>query len=443
MALLKIISGDSSGYTLPVSGSNQRIGRADSNDLCLPDGSVSGSHCEISIDSGGNLLVLDLGSTNGTFVEGQRVSKALVQPGQRLRLGNIEMLFESNPAPLPPVPLNLPPPPVAAPPPVARVVAAPVATAPVAASDQCRNHPGVAAVAICNKCGAKSCASCTRQQKVGRNIIHFCGACGGQCRTVAEIQKAAAVEATRTKTFGAGVKRAFAYPFRGNGIFLLIGGTIFFGFLDWLTSGGRGIGIFSFAVQVILWGYLFAVMQRIVVSSATGEEDPPDFPEVSDIHSDIITPFIQLLVTSIVSYGPGVVITVIAVVNQNIAAVNGGSGSSADFLLILGKLATFAGGVYFPMALLGVAMSDSYAALNPAFVFASIARTKRDYIVTCVVFTVLGLFPEFFQGWVNAIDIPLVPHLLYWFFFMAIMVVSMRILGMFYYINRHRLGWGL
>jgi hypothetical protein len=253
------------------------------------------------------------------------------------------------------------------------------------------------------------------------------------------LKKAAAIEATRTKTFGAGVKRAFAYPFRGNGIFLLIGGSLFFGFLDWLPS----FGIFGIAVKVIMWGYLFAIMQRIVVSSATGEEDPPDFPEVSDIHSDIITPFLQLLITSVVAYGPGVVMTVVAVVHENMAVINGGSASSSDLLIMLGKATTFAGGVYFPMALLGVAMSDSYAALNPVFVFAAIGRTKRDYLVTFIAFTILGLFPEYLQGWITAIDIPVAPHLIYWFFFMAIMVISMRILGMFYYINRHRLGWGL
>src|SRR3954467_10326187 len=121
MALLKIVSGDSAGAAFAVGNGEHRVGRADGNHIRLPDGSVSSSHCEITLDSSGNLLIRDLGSTNGTFIEGQRVREALVLPGQRLRLGNLQLLFENalathappSPEPAMPLPINLPPPPVA------------------------------------------------------------------------------------------------------------------------------------------------------------------------------------------------------------------------------------------------------------------------------------------------------------------------------------------
>lgn len=51
------------------------------------DGKVSQQHCKLSV-SGDKLWVEDLGSTNGTFVNGERVTTALVSPGDEIKLGN-------------------------------------------------------------------------------------------------------------------------------------------------------------------------------------------------------------------------------------------------------------------------------------------------------------------------------------------------------------------
>jgi hypothetical protein len=90
-----------------------RIGRSMANDHLIPHPSVSGLHCELTLDEEGNLFVRDTGSTNGTFVDGQKVSEALMKPGQVLRLGEVELVFETS-APLP-VAQRAQPPPAAAP----------------------------------------------------------------------------------------------------------------------------------------------------------------------------------------------------------------------------------------------------------------------------------------------------------------------------------------
>src|SRR5207237_10852433 len=116
MALLKIINGDSAGASYAIGDGSHRVGRADGNHVRLPDGSVSSSHAEVLLDPAGNLIVRDLGSTNGTFINCQRVREAVVQPGQQLRMGGLELLFENSVAPSHapalPMPVNLPPPPV-------------------------------------------------------------------------------------------------------------------------------------------------------------------------------------------------------------------------------------------------------------------------------------------------------------------------------------------
>src|SRR5580700_2624635 len=74
------------------------IGRADGNTFQLVEPSISGRHCEVRLH-GGELLVRDLLSTNGTFVGGKKVSEAAVKPGETLRLGDVELRFESGSAP--------------------------------------------------------------------------------------------------------------------------------------------------------------------------------------------------------------------------------------------------------------------------------------------------------------------------------------------------------
>jgi pSer/pThr/pTyr-binding forkhead associated (FHA) protein len=70
------------------------IGRADYNDLVLPDESVSTSHAKLQRREGVWVLV-DLDSTNGTFVDGDQVKgEAALAPGATVRFGEISLVFE-------------------------------------------------------------------------------------------------------------------------------------------------------------------------------------------------------------------------------------------------------------------------------------------------------------------------------------------------------------
>ena len=69
------------------------IGRDNSvNDIVLPGSSVSRRHSRIESD-GTNFYVHDTGSTNGTFVNGQQVSTAMLHNGDTLTIGNIVLRF--------------------------------------------------------------------------------------------------------------------------------------------------------------------------------------------------------------------------------------------------------------------------------------------------------------------------------------------------------------
>jgi pSer/pThr/pTyr-binding forkhead associated (FHA) protein len=71
------------------------IGRRHNCDLRIPLDCISKKHCQISCDEG-VLKIRDLGSRNGTFLNGARINEAVIQPGDRVRVGPIGFVFQIN-----------------------------------------------------------------------------------------------------------------------------------------------------------------------------------------------------------------------------------------------------------------------------------------------------------------------------------------------------------
>lgn len=72
--------------------STKTIGRATGADFILDESLVSRVHCRVEVNVSGDLDVTDLGSTNGTFVNGNRVTTARLVPGDRLKVGRVELI---------------------------------------------------------------------------------------------------------------------------------------------------------------------------------------------------------------------------------------------------------------------------------------------------------------------------------------------------------------
>jgi hypothetical protein len=77
-------------YTLRAG--RQTIGRREDNDIIIDEPSVSSSHAWI-LNQQGRHVVMNMLSTNGTFVNDQRVHEATLTHGDRLRLGQAEFVF--------------------------------------------------------------------------------------------------------------------------------------------------------------------------------------------------------------------------------------------------------------------------------------------------------------------------------------------------------------
>jgi CheY-like chemotaxis protein len=98
MPKLVIVSQSLAGWSYELSGSWATIGRADGNTFQIVETTISARHCEVRLQ-GDELVVRDLLSTNGTFVQGRKISEAVLKPGQTLRLGNVELRLELSATP--------------------------------------------------------------------------------------------------------------------------------------------------------------------------------------------------------------------------------------------------------------------------------------------------------------------------------------------------------
>src|SRR5262249_8231469 len=72
-----------------------RVGRHPDNDFRIEHSTISSVHCEIILKDSG-VFLRDLESTNGTFVDGERVREVQLASGQIVRLGDVELLVETT-----------------------------------------------------------------------------------------------------------------------------------------------------------------------------------------------------------------------------------------------------------------------------------------------------------------------------------------------------------
>ena len=146
-----------------------RIGRSVDNHFQIPDSSVSSAHCEI-LFSEADIVVRDLGSTNGTFINGEKIREGVIRLSQILQVGSVELrLEEAAEEPRISIP-ELP---------TERLVASSVLED---GSMGCANHPEVPGTYLCTKCQQALCDHCIRViRRITHDTMIFCSLCNGQC----------------------------------------------------------------------------------------------------------------------------------------------------------------------------------------------------------------------------------------------------------------------
>src|SRR5260370_26624395 len=122
------------------------------------------------------------------------------------------------------------------------------------------------------------------------------------------------------------------------------------------------------------YGYLFTFMQNIIHSTAAGDQEVPGFPGIDDLVGN----FLRFAGAVVGSFAVPLILSIIAMFSEETTI-------GSQFILptvILGCL-------YFPMALLAVAMKDNPLAANPLIVIPAIFKVPLVDLLTVVLLAVV------------------------------------------------------
>jgi hypothetical protein len=458
MPRLLVNPGSPSAWEIPLRPGTNRIGRGSANDFTIADPSVSTSHCTIEV-SDHSVVLKDLGSTNGTFVNRAQIQEAILQSGQTIQLGAVQMVLSEDVAPQAEpiarpavrVTLGSAVPPARAPEPPPERVPIPQTPGP----HFCKGHPKTQARFFCGTCQHYYCELCVSTHPVQGVPHKFCRQCNTECSPV-QVHLPAA---PKPKGFFGRLPSAFAYPFRGTGIMILLLGALLISGLGWLSGGTRfgfvprGLG-WSLIFMVFVYGYLFSFTQNIIHSTAIGEDEMPPLPSMGNFWEDILLPCLQLFGLTLVSFAPTIILSILYGPAIFSALLEDGSGGEVAGKLMALAATYIVGLVYFPMAFLAVAILDSVMASNPFTVLRAIFKVPLEYLVTLIVVAVLvvlgamgdglleGLFP---RGLATHSMSKLFGYLAIKAFWgtanIYLIVVIVRILGLLYLTKKQKLAW--
>lgn len=448
MARLIVNPGREGAWEIPLREGVNSLGRGAHNHFQINEPSVSTSHCHIVVHNS-DVLIRDLGSTNGTFVNQGAVKEAHLQPGQKLRLGAVELLLEADappnlppPAPDPasaPAPATKglrislrsaePPPPAAEAPPIPPPLIAPPTRGIAITGGKlfCKFHPKSVARYQCQKCNRTFCELCVTSRSVAGEVKKMCRTCGVEC-----LPLEADFRPETVKGFYARLPGVVIYPFKGSGILVLIVGTFVLAGLHIMSAG-----IFSILMKIVAYGYLFSYMQNIIHATAAEEVQMPELPGMDDVFAG----FVRLAATVLTAFGLAIALVVARVFDVEVP-------------VSLIVIAVVFGCIYFPMAFLAVAMKDNPLAANPLIVVPSILKVPLAYLVTVILFGSIfgvsqignliaaGMSAVTFTTTSGSVLLIAIGFRLVWSFISVyLLTVNMRILGLLYLTKKGDLGW--
>lgn len=93
--VLEILDGPQKGTIYSLEGSRTTIGRKPDNDVVVPDEKCSGAHAEVVVEDGRHVL-RDLGSRNGTHLDGRRVEEVVLTPFDTFQIGRVQIVFRDK-----------------------------------------------------------------------------------------------------------------------------------------------------------------------------------------------------------------------------------------------------------------------------------------------------------------------------------------------------------
>ncbi len=289
------------------------------------------------------------------------------------------------------------------------------------------NHPPSPQKEKIFQCINENCGEIWKQsqlieQPIGGKIAYFCPRC-----------QLGVKECEINRSFWKELPDAFAYPFRSPGGWILGTGTILLGFLHLgMRMGGLLVFILSLIFTVGYFGMLF---QHIIRNTFFREEEPISWPELHGF-GDLVDVFKKIGLSTFLVFSPAILC--LFMVGHSLFTGEADSLASTGFWGLAALISLFGGLGYYPMAMLAVAMYDSFLAVNPIIVIPAIFRAIGPY---CIVLITLAV--TFFDWNPNTTSLVsrILLYLPYEFLRLYNLVFTARLLGLLCLTNAGRLGW--
>jgi predicted component of type VI protein secretion system len=96
MSIIIIIQDQEDTRKIPVKNKPYLLGRSSKCDLKIQDPMVSGKHCSFQLDPSGRATIKDLGSSNGTFVNGSKVSETPLMMDDEVKIGGVKCWLDAS-----------------------------------------------------------------------------------------------------------------------------------------------------------------------------------------------------------------------------------------------------------------------------------------------------------------------------------------------------------
>lgn len=172
-----------------------RFGRDPESHFPVDHPTISATHCEIILTANA-VLIRDCNSTNGTFINDERVKEAVLQAGQTVRLGDVEFFVEATD-----VKIAIP------------EYDRPLPSPPIVLADGtilCPRHPQSRATHRCTHCHEVLCDACVhRMRRKGGKQLKLCSLCSHACVPIGP-------EKRKKKSFLSRLNETIKLPFLRN-----------------------------------------------------------------------------------------------------------------------------------------------------------------------------------------------------------------------------------
>lgn len=286
----------------------------------------------------------------------------------------------------------------------------------------CINHQGLSASWTCNDCYTNYCDSCVKKKDMTYATFELCPACGGACHP-----RAFGGLATEDFDFLKVAPKSLAYPATPNTFIFLFVTVVLLFFVSLLTSSF--FWVFGIAAWLAIFGYYGAHAMSIARHTGLGEDEPPDWPDPSDMRFDLISVTVRFLGAMLVPFAPAILLffgIAFGYVSRDLAPL-------VFVFEIIGALLA-------PMSLLAVSMGQTLAAASPHIVIPAIMSCLKDYALAIVFMIVVVVIHEVLSLTVVA-AFGIIGTLLADAILFYSMMVQARIMGLLYRAHHEDFPW--